>query len=189
MELVRPAAEHLASYRAALERSWSPATTDPDAGRLELQRIDVDPAAFLAAQDDPHATSGPISLPDGSFAARLPGYRRWIWEDGFIGVVAMRWQPGTTALPPHVLGHIGYSVTPWNRRRGYATAALGELLPQLPVLGLPYVELTTDVDNIASQKVITANGGVLVGRFTKPAAYGHVPALRWRIRVGPQRHA
>lgn len=49
MELVRPAAEHLASYRAALEQSWSFATTDPDAGRLELQFIDADPAAFRFA--------------------------------------------------------------------------------------------------------------------------------------------
>jgi len=100
-------------------------------------------------------------------------------------VINVRWQPGTPALPPHVLGHIGYSVIPWNRGRGYATSALRELLLELPVLGLPYVELTTDVDNIAAQKVITTNGGVLVERFTKPAAYGtNSPALRWHIQVG-----
>lgn len=183
MELVRPAAEHLASYRAALERSWSLNTVDPV---VELESLDGDPVAFLAAKDDPHATGGPITLPDGSVVARLPGYERWIWEDGFLGMISVRWQPGTPALPPHVLGHIGYSVTPWNRGRGCgcATFALRELLPQLPVLGLPYVELTTDVDNIASQKVITANGGVLVERFTKPAAYGtNSPALRWHIQV------
>ena len=186
MQLVRPAPEHLASYRAALERSWSPSTTDPGLSRVELERIDADPAAFLAAKDDLHATGQPITLPDGSVVARLPGYQRWIWEDDFVGVINMRWQPSTATLPPHVLGHIGYSVTPWNRRRGYATAALRELLPQLPALGLPYVEITTDVDNIASQKVITVNGGVLVERFTKPAAYGtNNSALRWRIRLGP----
>jgi predicted acetyltransferase len=186
MQLVRPAPEHLASYRAALERSWSPSTTDPGAGRVELERIDSDPAAFLAAKDDPHATGQPITLPDGSVVARLPWYQRWIWDDAFVGVINMRWQPGTATLPPHVLGHIGYSVTPWNRRRGYATAALRQLLPQLPALGLPHVEITTDVDNIASQKVITANGGVLIERFTKPAMYGtNKPALRWRIQLNP----
>jgi hypothetical protein len=32
--------------------------------------------------------------------------------------------------------------------------------------------------------VITSNGGVLVERFTKPAAYGpDSAALRWRIRL------
>jgi len=59
------------------------------------------------------------------------------------------------------------------------------LLAEIYLLGLPYIELTTDIDNLASQKVITANGGVLVERFTKPAAYGpDSPALRWRILVG-----
>jgi predicted acetyltransferase len=61
----------------------------------------------------------------------------------------VRWQPGTAELPSYVLGHVGYSVVPWKRRRGYATAALAELLTQIPALGLPYLELTTDADNIA----------------------------------------
>ena len=45
-----------------------------------------------------------------------------------------------------------------------------------------WVELTTDPDNIASQKVIERNGGVFVKRFFKEAAYGPaVEALLWRI--------
>jgi len=47
--------------------------------------------------------------------------------------------------------------------------------------GLPYVEITTDPDNLASQNVITANGGVLIEAFTKPAAFGNAPGLRFRI--------
>jgi len=181
---VRPAVEYLAGYRAALERSWSPNTVDAAAGRVELERIDADPVGFLAAQDDPAGRGEPITLPDGSVVRRLPGYRRWIWDGEFAGVISVRWQPGTAALPPHVLGHVGYAVVPWRRRRGYATAALQALLPEVRALGLPYVELTTDVDNVASQKVITANGGALAERFTKPAAYGpHSSALRWRIRL------
>ncbi len=184
MQLVRPAVEYLASYRAALERGWSLNTMDPAAGRVELERTEADSVAFLAAQDDPEGSGEPITLPDGSVVPRLPGYRRWIWDDDFGGVISVRWQPGTAALPPHVLGHVGYAVVPWKRRRGLATAALRELPPEIRGLGLPYVDLTTDVDNLASQKVITANGGVLVERFTKPAAYGpDSPALRWRIEL------
>ena len=48
-------------------------------------------------------------------------------------------------------------------------------------LGLAYVELTTDPDNEASQKVITNNGGYLLERFTKLEAYGATEGLRWRI--------
>ena len=36
-------------------------------------------------------------------------------------------------------------------------------------------------DNLASQKVITANRGVLFESFTKPAAFGSAPGLRYRI--------
>ena len=44
-----------------------------------------------------------------------------------------------------------------------------------------YVEITTDLDNVASQRVIEANGGRLVERFTKPAQFGSRPGLRYRI--------
>src|SRR5262249_2101957 len=99
----------------------------------------------------------------------------------FCGSIGFRWQRGTTALPPHCLGHIGYSVVPWKRGRGYATRALRLLLPDAKAEGLEYVELTTDPDNVASQRVITANGGLLVERFTKPAQYGDAEGLRYRI--------
>ena len=36
---------------------------------------------------------------------------------------------------------------------------------------------------LASQKVITANRGVLFESFTKPAAFGSVPGLRYRIAL------
>ena len=65
-----------------------------------------------------------LPQPDGSTAKRLPGFKRWLWDGEFCGSIGLRWQPGTTALPPHCLGHIGYAVVPWKRRRGYATQAL-----------------------------------------------------------------
>ncbi len=157
---------------------------DPDAWRAELERLDADPAGFVAAQEDREGAGEPITLPDGTQVPRLPGFRRWIWDDDFVGVISIRWQPGTPVLPPHVLGHVGYAVVRWKRRRGYATAALAELLPEVQDLGLPYLELTTDVDNIPSQRVITTNGGVLVERFDKPTVYGaQSPSLRWRIAL------
>jgi predicted acetyltransferase len=41
--------------------------------------------------------------------------------------------------------------------------------------------VTTDPRNIASQRVIEANGGVLHERFVKPAQFGATPGLRYRI--------
>ncbi len=82
------------------------------------------------------------------------------------------------------LGHIGYSVVPWKRQRGYATRALQLLLPQARGEGLAFVELTTEANNIASQRVIEANGGELIERFHKSAVYGGAEGLRFRILLG-----
>jgi len=184
LELVVPSLAHLDAYADALQRGWSPDNIRREAAaREELDRIARDRAAFVAWLDDREAKGGPITLPDGSRVQRLPGYRRWIWDGEFCGSLSFRWQPGTEALPPHCLGHIGYSVVPWKQRRGYATRALALLLPEARKEGLGYVEVTTDVDNLASQKVITANGGVFVKRFPKGAAYGDVEALLFRITL------
>ena len=184
MQLARPASEHLASYVAALERGWS---ADNERGieatREELLRIQSDATAFLASMEDREAKGPPITLPDGSSATRLPGFRRWLWDGEFCGSIGLRWQPGTTALPPHCLGHIGYAVVPWKQGLGYAKSALRLLLPEAKAVGLPYVEITTDPDNIASQRVIEANGGVLVEQFVKPQQFGSKRGLRFRITL------
>jgi predicted acetyltransferase len=184
LQLLVPSLAHLDAYADALRRGWSPDNVRPEeAMREELELIAEDPAAFVAMLDDREAKRGPITLPDGSQVPRLPGYRRWIWDGAFCGSLNFRWQLGTSALPPHCLGHIGYSVVPWKQRRGCATRALALLLPEARREGLDYVELTTDPDNLPSQKVITANGGVLVKRFRKEPAYGEADALLFRISL------
>jgi predicted acetyltransferase len=181
MELVWPSAEYLAEYVSALERGWSPDNFRPEAGREELEQIARDPALFLARQVDREAAGPPVVLPNGSTAPRLPGYRRWIWDGEFCGVISFRWQPGTEALPPHCFGHIGYAVVPWKRGRGYATAALRMLLPEVRRERLAYVEIAADSENIPSHRVVTANGGYLVERFNKPHGYPGTVGFRFRI--------
>ncbi|CAN5513845.1 hypothetical protein BH10BAC6_BH10BAC6_11890 [soil metagenome] len=181
MELVVPTLEHLPSYRDALERGWMPDNVNLDSGREHLARIKADGVGFVRSFVDREALGGPILLPDGSSAARLPSIRLWMWDGEFCGSIGFRWQPGTEELPPHVLGHIGYTVVDWKQRQGYATKALAEILPYASAEGLRWVELTTDLDNAASQRTILNNHGVLIEQFEKPAAYGHTPGLRFRI--------
>lgn len=183
MQLVRPSTVHLPSYVAALERGWSADNVRGAAAAAEeLARIRADAPAFLASLDDRDGQGAPVTLPDGSVVPRLPGFRRWLWDGEFAGSIGFRWQPGTTALPPHCLGHIGYAVVPWKQRLGYATAALRLMLHEAKaVSALPYVEITTDPENTASQRVIMAAGGVLHERFVKPAAFGSRPGLRYRV--------
>ena len=185
--LRRPMPGLLPGFRAALEQGWSADTVRGAAAAQEtIERLDSDPASYFITTDDPQALGPPVKLPDGSERARIPGLQRWIWDaddgpGGFCGSIGLRWPAGGAALPPHVLGHIGYAVVPWKQRRGHALRALGLLLPLARAQGLLFVELTTDPDNTASQRVITANGGVLVEHFTKDAAYGGTPGLRFRI--------
>lgn len=181
MNLVRPAREHLPSYTAALERGWSPDTLRAEAAQEELPLIADDPDAFLASLEDREAAGEPIALPDGSTVPRLPGYVRWMWDGEFCGRIGFRWQRGTEALPPTCLGHIGYTVVPWKRRLGYATQALAAFLEEVKGESLRYVEISTDPDNLPSQRVITNNGGVLVEEFITPASLGGKRQLRYQI--------
>ena len=89
----------------------------------------------------------------------------------------------TEALPPYCLGHIGYAVVPWKRRRGYATRAVQEVLLEAKAEGLRYVEITTDPSNVASQRVIEANGGVLLEEFVAPASVGGGRERRYRVTL------
>jgi predicted acetyltransferase len=184
LNLVWPSESHLPGYIEALERGWSPDNVrGAEAAREILEKISRDPQRYLQSLVDREANGDPIILPDGSKVPRLPGYNRWLWDGQFCGVIGFRWQRGTSALPPHCLGHIGYAVVPWKGRRGYATEALRQLLPEAKAEGLKYVEITTDPDNPASRRVIEANGGVLIEAFSKPLEYGGSDCLRFRIAL------
>jgi predicted acetyltransferase len=182
--LLKPSRHGLPGYTDALQRGWSPDNVRGAVAAAEaLSAIGRDADAFLSKLDDREARGDPIALPDGSFAPRLPGYVRWIWDGEFCGVIGFRWQNGTSELPPYTLGHIGFAVVPWKRGQGHAKRALALLLRDAREIGLPHVDLTTDPENVASQRVILANGGYLVERFTKAPAYGGTEALRFRIRL------
>ncbi|MCW7539580.1 GNAT family N-acetyltransferase [Aquabacterium sp. A7-Y] len=184
MELVRPSKRHLPEYVAALQRGWSADNRlGPVATRQELDHIARDADGFLASLVDREAKGEPIVLPDGSSAARLPGYRCWIWDGAFCGSVGLRWQPGTSTLPDWVPGHIGFAVVPWKSGRGYATQALRQMLVLARAEGLQHVDLICHPDNIASQKVVAANGGQLIERFHRLAPHGDGQRLRYRIEL------
>ena len=166
--LVEPSAALLPGYAEALRRGWSP-NTMRDVSADELAAVEADPQAFLA---DLTAPGGTIKHADGSETPRLPSRLFWISDGEFCGAIGLRFQPGTEELPPFVPGHIGYTVVPWKQRRGYATAALGLILPVARAEGLARVTVSCDAENEASEKVIIANGGVLVGEEPHDAETG-----------------
>lgn len=58
-------------------------------------------------------------------------------------------------------GHIGYEIRPSFRKKGYGTLQLKLCLPYVWEMGIVRALITCDDDNIASQKIIEANGGIL----------------------------
>jgi len=58
-------------------------------------------------------------------------------------------------------GHIGYQIRPSFRKKGYGALQLKLCLPLVWKLGIERALITCDDDNIGSQKIIEANGGIL----------------------------
>lgn len=76
-----------------------------------------------------------------------------------VGVIDLRHSIDTPVLSLWG-GHIGYSVRPCERRKGYAKKMLSLNLQNCKKLGLKRVMICCYDDNIASEKTITANGGI-----------------------------
>jgi predicted acetyltransferase len=58
-------------------------------------------------------------------------------------------------------GHIGYTIRPSQRGKGYGRIMLQELLKEAKILGIRDALLTCDEANAASRRIIEANGGRL----------------------------
>jgi predicted acetyltransferase len=131
---------------------------------------------------------------------RVPQTRLWLTEgEEYLGELTIRHRLNRRLR--YKGGHIGYRVRPTRRRRGHATLMLGLSLPVASQLGIDPALITCDDTNVASRRVIEANGGSLASasdgilRFWVPTAPRLVevapahalasdphPAARWSRR-------
>lgn len=175
MKLVRPDVAYRASYIAAMREFQAEGA--PNYTNLDLDVMDqhfVDYVRNLLLREH--------TVPSGWVTETV----MWaVDEQGFIGQISLRHHL-TDALR-RFGGHIGYAVRPSRRREGHGTAMLRQMLPIARARGLDKVMLTCDTTNVASQKIIQANGGVLediIQNESRP-----VPTMRWWIdlaSISPQ---
>jgi len=122
---------------------------------------------------------------------------RVLWlvdDDEYIGQSSIRPELCTSYLITYG-GHIGYSIRPSRRRRGYGREILSISLEISRDMGLKRVLVTCDSDNLGSQKVIERNDGVFESAMKMPAqafrAEGRRPLsgvrkLRYWIDLHPE---
>ena len=81
-------------------------------------------------------------------------------DNRVVGMIDLRHRLNDSLL--YSGGHIGYSVRPSERQKGYAKEMVRQALKECrDTLGISKVLITCDKENIASVKTILANGGRL----------------------------
>lgn len=94
---------------------------------------------------------------------KVPSTTFWLYADGVpVGFGSIR--HFLTEALSQAGGHIGYGIAPQFRGNGYGNEILRLLLKKADEIGLEKVLVTVDLDNVASQAVALANGGVITGR-------------------------
>jgi len=90
----------------------------------------------------------------------VPQTRYWLFVDGRpVGIGKLR--PCLNDNLRRIGGHIGYTIRPSERGKGYGNLILRELVKKARERGVEEVLLTCSEDNSRSRKVIEHNGGEL----------------------------
>ena len=94
---------------------------------------------------------------------KVPTTTYWLYADGVpVGFGKVR-HCLTDALRK-AGGHIGYAIAPAHRGKGYGKELLRLLLREANKMGIEKALVTIRLDNLASQAVAFANGGVVTDR-------------------------
>ena len=114
---------------------------------------------------DTRAYADPATVPEGKVqATQFLAVRA---SDGrLVGMIQIRHY--FNEYLEKYAGHIGYSVRPSERRKGYAKEMLRLALPFCRQIGLDKVLISCEPDNPGSRRTILANGGVYESTVHEP---------------------
>jgi predicted acetyltransferase len=150
IRLIAPSLELEAAYQAC-EAEYNAH------GEAFLGVAAADWPAFVARCDE--EAQGIVRIPERVAQTVLLLARETPERVTLLGVSKLRHT--LTPTLEDIGGHIGYSIRPSERGRGYGSLILALTLEHARALGLSRVLLTCDSDNIRSARVIQRNGGVL----------------------------
>ena len=117
----------------------------------------------LACEDFPVYLRGQADMSRGiglDPTRHVPETRYWLFVDGRpVGIGKLRHYLNDSLKA--IGGHIGYTIRPSERRKGYGNLILRELLREARKKGIKEALLTCDEDNLPSRKIMERNGGEL----------------------------
>ena len=159
MKLIEPTMEYDRQIRAYRQEFMESGDSMDGTGGLSKFEDPQEWIDFLAKHRDPK------TIPEGRVPATQLIFVREE-DDKIVGMLDVR----------HFLneylekfgGHIGYSVAPSERRRGYATQMLKTALPVCRELGIGRVLITCIKGNEGSKRTILNNGGVYESTVYEP---------------------
>jgi predicted acetyltransferase len=175
-QLVAPSLRHARSYVAALREGFRRGAQER-LSEPRISQIEADFAAYMEAITD---QTGNVRLPTGQIAPKVPFSVFWLVEgDEFIGETHVRHELNDYLIKEG--GHVGYGIRPSRQGQGYGKLILALALAECRRIGLARVLVTCLQDNVASARIIEANGGALENVIVDPAGRG--PLRRYWIAL------
>ncbi len=169
IRLAAPALRYRSSYLEALKEGFRRGL-QPAADARRIGEIEGEFTGHLRTLTD---QSGVIRLPNGEVVPKVPHSLLWLVEgDQFIGEVSIRHE--LDAYLREAGGHIGYGIRRSRQGQGYGKLILALALDECRRLEIERVLLTCVEDNIASLRVIEANGGRLDSLIDDPSGRGRL---------------
>lgn len=101
-----------------------------------------------------------------------------IADNKIVGIANLRYSLSNPILASWG-GHVGYSVRPSERRKGYAKEMLRQVISRCPSLGIDSLLVTCDSSNLPSKRTIIACGGI----YEKSIMVEGEPVERYWISV------
>jgi len=136
--------------------------------------LTVDLARYIKASED-------MARGLGLLPGMVPQTSYWLVLDGTTIVAASWLRHRITPTLAIEGGHIGYTVRPRFRRRGFGTRICAETLERARDLGIDRALITCDTDNVGSARIIEKNGGVFDGENPSPRSRN--PVSRYWVEL------